>query len=154
MATLKDVDDFLGLKRVAVVGVSRNPKDFTRILFRELHSRGYDVVPVHPNQKEVEGVPCYAHVSEIEPPVEGALLLTNPVGTADVVQECARAGIHRIWMYRAIGAGSVNASAVRFCQENDMSVVDGECPFMFLPHSAFPHRAHGFCRKLFGHYPS
>ena len=44
MATLDEIRDFLSLKRIAVVGVSRNPKDFTRSLFREFVRRGYDVV--------------------------------------------------------------------------------------------------------------
>ena len=46
--TLRQIDDFLALKRIAVVGVSHEPKDFSRLLFRELKQRGYDLVPVHP----------------------------------------------------------------------------------------------------------
>jgi len=45
MTTTRDVEDFLALKRIAMVGVSRDPKDFSRHLFREMYSRGYDMVP-------------------------------------------------------------------------------------------------------------
>ena len=41
MTTIQSIQDFLGLKRLAVVGVSRDPRDFTRTLFRELQGRGY-----------------------------------------------------------------------------------------------------------------
>jgi len=34
-----------------------------------------------------------------------------------------------------------------------MSLVAGECPFMFLPETPWFHRLHGFCRKLVGSYP-
>jgi len=40
--------DFLAQRRIALVGVSRDPRDLSRALFRELRGRGYDVVPVHP----------------------------------------------------------------------------------------------------------
>ena len=34
------IDSFLSLRRIAVVGVSRNEKDFSRMLWRELRKRG------------------------------------------------------------------------------------------------------------------
>jgi len=153
MTTLSQIDNFLGRKRLAVVGVSRNPKDFTRSLFQELRRRKYDVVPVNPDAAAVDGLRCYAHVKDIDPPVEGALLMTKPAITEEIVRECQAAGIGAIWMYRGAGAGAVSTSAVQFCEANGMSVVAGECPFMFLPETAWFHRFHGFCRKLVGHYP-
>jgi predicted CoA-binding protein len=153
MTTLKTIDEFLGSKRLAVVGVSHNPKDFTRSLFRELRTRGYDLVPVHPEAAEIEGIPAVAHVSDASPAVEGALLLTKPQVTTEVVRECHQAGIERIWMYRATGAGAISADAVEFCRSHGMQVVAGECPFMFLPNTGFPHNFHGFCKKLVGRFP-
>ena len=54
MTTLTQIQDFLGRKRLALVGVSRDPKDFTRALFGELSRREYDVVPVNPEVIEVD----------------------------------------------------------------------------------------------------
>ena len=154
MTTLHQIDDFLHRKRLAVVGVSRNPRDFTRSVFDELRRRNYDVVPVNPAVTEVEGIPCHASVQDITPPVEGALLMTKPAVTNNVVRECADAGIRQIWLYRAGGTGAVSPDALTFCEARGMSVVAGECPFMFFPDTQWFHRAHGFCRKLFGKYPS
>ena len=153
MTTLTQIEDFLGRKRLAVVGVSRDPKDFSRRLFQELKRREYDVVPVNPDVTEVDGLRCYAHVTDISPRVEGALLMTKPAITEQVVRECEAAGIRRIWMYRASGSGAVSAAAVSFCEATGMSVVAGECPFMFLPETPWFHRFHGFCHKLIGRYP-
>ena len=154
MATLSDVQEFLALHRLAVVGVSRNPKDFTRMLLRELLGRGYDAVPVNPGTREMEGVACFASLAEVQPPVEGALLMTPPAVTDTVVRQCAEAGIRRVWMFRGAGHGAVSAGAVAFCMQNGIRAVEGECPFMFLPHSQWIHRAHGFCRRLLGRYPN
>jgi predicted CoA-binding protein len=153
MASLKSIEDFLGLKRIAVVGLSRNPKDFTRSLFRELLKRGYDAVPVNPNLWEADGVTCFRSIGEVAPAVEGALLLTSPAVTDEVVKDCARAGIRHVWMYRGAGTGAVSRAASQYCASQGISVVEGECPFMFLPRTGLPHRIHGFCRKLVGSYP-
>jgi predicted CoA-binding protein len=153
MTGLKVIEDFLACKRVAVVGVSRNPRDFTRSLFREFQKRGYDVVPVNPAVSEVEGLPCFASIRDVRPEPEAALLLTKPAVTEQAVRDCAEAGVRQVWMYRATGAGAVSAGAVSFCESSGMRVVAGECPFMFLPDTQIVHRLHGFCRKLFGKYP-
>ena len=153
MTTLKQIHNFLGRKRLAVVGVSRNPQDFTRTLFHELQRRQYDVIAVNPNLEQIAGVPCCARVADIDPPAEGALLMTKPAATERVVRECHAAGIRDIWMYRGAGTGAVSPEAVQFCEANGMSVVAGECPFMYLPESPWFHRFHGFCRKIAGAYP-
>ena len=52
MSTTADgnqICNFLGHKRLAVIGVSRNSKDFSRVLFHEFLKRGYDAIPVHPD---------------------------------------------------------------------------------------------------------
>jgi uncharacterized protein len=151
--TRADIDCFLGHDRLAMVGVSRDPKHFSRYLLKELRTRGYDVVAVNPSATEIEGHPCFANVKAIEPPVEAALLMTPPPETINVVQDCADAGIHEIWMHRGGGRGAVSSVAVAFCREKGMHVVEGECPLMFLPNTQFPHRVHGFIRKLVGSFP-
>jgi uncharacterized protein len=153
MTTLQDIRSFLALRRLAVVGVSRHANDFTRALFRELRQRGYDLVPVNPALAEVDGIPCVAKIADVSPPVEGALLLTNPTVTEKVLEDCVQAGIRRVWLYRAAGAGAVSPAALSFCKSHGIAVVGGECPFMFLPETGWLHRVHGFCRKLTGKYP-
>ena len=152
MTTRQAIDDFLAHKRLAVVGVSRNPKDFTRTLFGEFRRRGYDVVPVTPQAAELDGLPCFARIQDIAPPVEGALLLTSPAVTDQVVRDCAEASVHSVWMYRAVGEGAVSRGAIDFCQANGIQVVPGECPFMFFPNNGF-HAIHGFLHRIFGIYP-
>lgn len=151
--TLKQIEDFLAEHRFAAVGVSRNPKDFTRTLVREFLKRGYDVVPVNPSVQEIEGRPSFTSVADIQPPVSAALLMTSAEVTKSVVLECVQAGVKRIWMYRASGSGAVHPEAVAFCRQHGIDVIPGECPFMFLPKTGFPHRIHGFIKKITKQYP-
>jgi uncharacterized protein len=150
---LDTIHDFLAHKRIAMIGMSREPQSFSLALFKELSNRGYDLVPVNPHTPELLGCPCYGRVQDIKPPVDGALLLTSPEVTETVVSDCAEAGIRRIWMHRAGGKGAVSEKAVQFCRAQGLEVVPGECALMFLPRSGPIHRVHGFIRKLTGRYP-
>jgi uncharacterized protein len=141
---------FLAVKRIAVVGVSRNEKDFSRVLFRELLRRGYDAVPVNPSLAEVDGRRAYAGLREIEPPVEAALLLTPPSVTEAVLRDAARAGVRKVWLHRGTGAGSGTPAALALCEANGIEAVHDLCPFMVLTEAALPHRVHGFFRRRFG----
>lgn len=153
MSGRERIEDFLSHKRLALVGVSRNPQDFSRGLFREFCRRGYDMVPVSPNLSDVDGRACYGRVQEVTPPVDGVLLMTPPAVTEQVVQDCAEAGVERVWMFRGGGRGAVSASAIQFCEAKNIGVVPGECPYMFFRDAGFIHRAHGFIRQLTGTLP-
>ncbi len=142
------IDGFLAQKRLALVGASRDPRNFSRHVLHAFKERGYDIVPVNPGGGEIDGQPCAARVQDIQPPVESALLMTAPATTVQVVRDCAKAGIRRVWMHRGAGEGAVSPAAVEFCRSHDIEVVAGECPLMFLPGTGFVHRVHGFFRRL------
>lgn len=148
------INDFLGQRRVAVVGLSRKPDDFSRYVFRELRNRHYDVVPVNPSGGEIDGQACFARVQDVLPAVDGALLMTSPEVTDEVVKDCAEAGVSRVWMHRGVGPGAVSEQATVFCREHGIEVVAGACPLMFLPEAGLAHRIHGAILKLFRRHPA
>jgi predicted CoA-binding protein len=154
MSSKQAIDSFLSCRRLAVVGVSRDPKDFSRAVFRAFVERGYDAVPVNPAGGEAEGRVSVVRVGDVQPPPEAVLLLTPPAATAHVVRECAEAGVRRVWMHRGGGQGAVDPGAVAFCRERGIEVVDGECPFMFLTDPGWIHGLHRFFRRLGGRLPS
>jgi predicted CoA-binding protein len=150
MASNATIEQFLACRRLAVVGVSRDPRDFSRSVFRAFTERGYDAVPVNPSATEMEGRACVAGLAHVQPPVEAALLMTPPSATERVVRECAQAGIRRVWMHRGAGRGAVSPEAVAFCREQGIAVVDGACPFMFLQGTGLVHGIHRLFRRLAG----
>ena len=143
-----EITEFLAQKRFAFVGVSRQPNDFSRTIFREFRSRGFEPVPVHPQAGEVEGMSCYARVQDIQPPVDRAFLMTPPAATGTVVRDCAAAGVRHVWMHRGAGRGSLNGEAIEFCRSQGIGVVPGECPMMFLPGAGWMHRFHGWLKGI------
>jgi len=153
MTTRTQIDDFWAQKRLAIVGVSHNPQDFSRQMMGELQKRGYEVYPVNPKIQDLDGQPCYPQVQNIQPTVDGVIILTQPQITDQVVQDCAEAGVPRVWMHQGGGSGSVSKNAIKYCEEQGIQVVAGYCPFMFMPETPFIHRFHAWTLKLTGRYP-
>jgi len=147
MSVRQEIESFLQEKRIAMVGVSTDPRHFSRSLYRDLQARDYDVIPVNPKAAEIAGHPCYKSVRDIAPAPAAALIITPAMQTDAVVRDCLLAGVKRVWMYRGAGTGAVSGTAIRFCHDNGIHLVAGECPYMFLPDAGFPHNAHGWLRK-------
>jgi hypothetical protein len=93
MATLEIIEECLGKKRLAIIGISRQPEDFSRALWKELVKRGYEVRLVNPNTTEIDGEKCYSSVKEIVPPVEWTLIMTPPQVTKRELIWCGYTGV-------------------------------------------------------------
>jgi predicted CoA-binding protein len=149
MKTMERAQEFLAHKRIALVGVSRDQKDFTRMVLRELEKRGYDVVPVNPNAAgaELDGRRAFARLQEVAPPVAGAIFFTAPAQTAGAVQDALSAGIRRLWFHRGGGAGASSPEAVGACRAAGVEPIADLCPFMALPDAGWFHRLHRVLRR-------
>jgi predicted CoA-binding protein len=143
------VADFVAQRKLAVVGVSRRGKKFGNMAFRELKAKGYKLLPVHPQAETIEGERCFPNLSSLPEPVDGVLVVVPPAETEKVVREAAAAGIKRVWMQQ----GAESPAAIRFCQENGLNAVHGECILMFAEPAAWFHRAHRWVWRLLGKLP-
>ena len=134
--------EFLGKKRVAVTGVSRNKKSDhgSNTVYKRLRDRGYEVFAVNPNATEVEGDPSYKDLSSIPGGVDAVVIGTRPERAEDTVRECVELGIKHVWMHRGPGAGSVSPAATEYGRQHGITVIDGGCPCMFGPTADFGHK--------------
>ena len=154
MPTLKEaVEDFLAQKRIAVVGVSRSGGEAANTVYHKLRGAGYEVFPVNPNAQEVEGDTCYPDLKSIPGGVDGVVIATHPEVTGQAAQECADAGITRVWIHRSFGKGSVSREAVEICRKNSISVIPGACPMMFCKPVDFGHKCMRWTLKMTGGLP-
>lgn len=150
--SIATIEEFLSHKRLALVGASHDPKDFSRAVMRELTARGYDVVPVNRRPGVIGDRPSYAHVVDIPVAVDGAIVMVPGREARAVVEDCIRAGVPRVWLHRGAGHGSSTPEALAAARDEGLVVVDGECPLMFACGSGV-HAFHGAVRRLSGHFP-
>jgi predicted CoA-binding protein len=133
--------EFLANKRIAVTGVSRQPKGHGgNVVYQRLRSRGYEVFAVNPNATEVEGDTCYPDVASIPGGVTAVVIAGGPDHTEETMRQCAEAGIRHVWMHRSLDAGSVCDKATVYGREQGITVIDGGCPLMFDPTADFGHK--------------
>jgi predicted CoA-binding protein len=154
MTTLRSAaEEFLAQQRIAVAGVSRDAKQPANLIYRRLRDTGHDVFAVNPAANEVEGDRCYAAVGEIPGGVDGVVVVTPAEASAGVVEECAAAGVPRVWLHRGIGPGSLTDEAVDACHRHGIAVIPGGCPAMFGATSDPGHRGMLHVLQLTGKVP-
>jgi predicted CoA-binding protein len=150
MSRKADVDDFLAQKTLAVVGVSRGGKKFGNAVLKDLKAKGYRTFAINPHAQSIEGERCYTNLSALPERPDGVVTIVPPAATEEVVKQAHAAGIKRIWMQQ----GSESEAAIRYCRDNGMTAIDGECILMFAEPSAFHHRFHRWVWKLLGKLPA
>jgi predicted CoA-binding protein len=123
MAQQDNIDTFLSLKSVAVVGASRDRNKYGNIVYRNFVSRGVKVFPVNPEAAIIEGDACYPSLADLPEKVEGAVIVVPPDRTEMVVREAVAAGIPSIWLQ----PGAESLEAVRFCEASGLCLVWNAC---------------------------
>ena len=85
-------------KVVAVIGASSNRRKFGNRAVRAFTRQGYTVVPIHPHEREVEGLKAYGSVLDVPGPIDMASFYVPPAIGEQVIEEVARKGIQEVWL--------------------------------------------------------
>lgn len=121
------IKEFLSKKNFAVVGSFKNEQKVAYRIFKNLKSRGYNVYPVNPNIKEIEGQKCYRSILDLPNEVEVVNLVTPPEVSLQVLKQCLEKGIKNVWFQ----PGASNKEVIKFCEENSINVVYDVCVMMY-----------------------
>lgn len=146
--SLTTINAFLEPGSFAFVGLSRDPKKFSRAVFKELIAKGYDIYPVNPNMDDVEGIKCYHGFSELPDSVKHGLIMTPKTSTAEVVKNAVDNGFTHLWIQQ----GAETREAVDIARQNNVKLIYKAC-IMMHAHPGGVHRFHRFLSKLFGVFP-
>lgn len=144
---------FLGGRRLAVVGVSRDPRQPANAILRKLRSCGYEVFAVNSKATSVEDGPCYASLRDVPGQLDGVVVAVPPAASAGVVREASALGVRRVWLHRSFGTGSVSAEAARACEELGVECIAGGCPMMYCAPVDLGHRCMHWLLRLGGKVP-
>jgi predicted CoA-binding protein len=136
--------DFLAQHRIAVAGVSTTKENPANLIYRTLRKRGYTVMAINPHLSAFDEDPCYPDVASLPVQPGGLVVVTRPAVAEDLVRQCVRAGVPRVWLHCMLGTrprflkklartiGSVSPEAVRLCGDSGITVIPGSCPMQFL----------------------
>jgi predicted CoA-binding protein len=91
VTTRREIDEFWGLRRIAVVGVSRDPRRFSHMIWQELRQVALRGSAGEPGDRPPRRPAVLRRVRDILPPMEGVPVMTPPHVTDQVVRDCAEA---------------------------------------------------------------
>ncbi len=113
-------------KTIAVVGISSKPdRDSGRIaLF--LKSKGYEVVGVHPTQKDFDGIKVYRNLKEIEFPIDIVDVFRNSASIPQLIPDVLEVRPKVLWLQKGIR----NDEAVKPATDAGIEVIQNECTAM------------------------
>jgi predicted CoA-binding protein len=85
-------------KVVAVIGASSNRSKFGNRAVRAYRQQGHTVVPINPNESEIEGLKTYGSVLDVPGPIDMASFYVPPEIGLQVIDDVARKGIPEVWL--------------------------------------------------------
>jgi predicted CoA-binding protein len=125
-----DIQKILGLKNIAVVGMSKNEAKPAHFVPKYLIDHGYNVIPVNPTISEVLGRKSYSSIADVPEVIDIVEIFRRSEDVPPVVNDAVKKrGIKVIWMQ----SGIYNEEAEREAKENGMDVVFNRC--MMVEHN-------------------
>ncbi len=110
-------------RRIAIVGLSRDPWAASYGVAAALIDHGYEIVPVNPNVDEVLGLRSYPALSDVPGEIDLVDVFRRPEHLVGVAQQAATVGARALWLQ--IGLHSVEAR--RIAEAAGMDFVEDLC---------------------------
>jgi predicted CoA-binding protein len=143
------IQEFLAPRKFAMAGVSRNPKKFGYMAFKELKEKGFEIYPVNPDAGEILGVRCYGSLSEVPSDVNHLVSMVPKDQTFDTVRKALDRGISNIWIQQM----SETPEAIDLALDKKAGLVVKTCILMHAGPVKGGHLLHRGLMKLFGLLP-
>jgi predicted CoA-binding protein len=101
------------MKTIAVVGASADRSKFGNKCVRAYRAVGYQVYPVHPAAREIEGLPVYASLAAVPQPLDRISVYLPPPLTLRLLSEIAASDGTEVWFNPGSADAAVLAEARR-----------------------------------------
>ncbi len=114
------------VKSIAMVGASPVNVRPSYFAFKYLAQRGYDMIPVNPNEAggEIRGLPVYESLSAIDRPVDMVQVFRSSDALPGIAREAIAIGAKVLWAQ----LGVRNDEAARLAEAAGLKVVMNRCP--------------------------
>lgn len=113
-------------RRIAIVGASSRTWRPVHGVMSYLAAAGYDVVPVSPREKEIDGLRCYPTLIEAVAetgPIDIVDVFRRPEACPEHAREAVAVGARCLWLQ----LGIVSVEAARIAHEGGLVVVMDRC---------------------------
>jgi predicted CoA-binding protein len=119
----EQIRDILSLKKVVVIGMSKNSQKAAHFVPKYLSDNGYDITPVNPTSEEILGKKCYNSISEINAEIEIVDIFRPSDQVLPFVQEAIKKKPKVIWLQEGIH----NSEAEELARKEGIKVIFNRC---------------------------
>jgi uncharacterized protein len=113
----------LGMKRIAVVGLSDNPERPSFQVAKYLLEKGYEIIPVNPGIDSWMGHKSFPDMASVLQKAEVVDIFRKPEAVPEIVAQAIACGAKAVWMQE----GVVNEEAAREAEAAGLLVVMDRC---------------------------
>ena len=85
-------------KTVAIIGASCDRQKFGNRALHAFRRQGYTVIPINPNETQIEGLRAYASVLDVPGPIDMATFYVPPEVGQKIIGEVSQKGIAEVWL--------------------------------------------------------
>jgi predicted CoA-binding protein len=83
--------------RIALIGASNDKQKFGNQIYLDLRSKGYDILPINPKEKIIEGDKAYAALNKMDDMPDIVNFVVPPNIAMKVAKEAVELGIEYLW---------------------------------------------------------
>ncbi|MEJ6951480.1 CoA-binding protein [Natronospora cellulosivora (SeqCode)] len=117
---MDSIKETMDMKRWAVVGATDKKDRFGYKIVKKLKDSGYQVFPVSPKLNEIEGLKCYASISDIDEKIDVVDMVVNPRIGIKVMEEIKEKNIQYVWLQ----PGTRSEEIKDFAEKGDISIIE------------------------------
>jgi uncharacterized protein len=110
-------------RRVAVVGLSGNPDRPAYRVTQYLIERGYEIIPVNPQEGEILGLKVYPSLGAIGGDIDIVDVFRRSDQTDAIIDEAIKVGAKAVWLQE----GVLNEAGALRAQAAGLAVVQDRC---------------------------
>tara|TARA_Y100000590_G_scaffold228066_1_gene257394 strand:- start:134 stop:547 length:414 start_codon:yes stop_codon:yes gene_type:complete len=125
----EEILEILKLKKVAVVGMSKNPDKAAHFVPKYLHENGYEIIPVNPNASEILHKQCYDEITDVPDQVDIVDVFRPSEQVLPIIEKAIKKNPKVIWLQEGIH----NPEAEKLARDVGIDVVFNRC--MLAEHS-------------------
>ena len=111
------------MKKVAVVGMSKNPDKAAHYVPKYLHENGYEITPVNPNANVILKKQCYDKITDVPDDVDIVDVFRPSDQVLPIIKEAIKKNPKVIWLQEGIH----DKEAEQLARDAGIDVVFNRC---------------------------
>ena len=119
----EEILEILKMKKVAVVGMSKNPDKAAHYVPKYLYDNGYEITPVNPNSDVILKKQCYYKITDVSDEIDVVEVFRPSDQVLPIIKQAIKKKPKVIWLQEGIH----NEEAEQLARDAGIDVVFNRC---------------------------